>query len=1538
MRKLLVAFLILTVLVTAGFAAGNERSLQGALQHWTGVAGDNMPIEVTAASDRTLVVKAQPDGGSESFPHLNLALKQPEDWRRFHKLVGEVKLTSGNPDIVANGKEINFCLYDENLRHENLAGNPAVQQSFGKPKVAAGDWQPLELDLSTAERGKVRGLDIYLYEMPYSYPHEYQFEFRNLRLVGEDLSKVVFDGVSFDPAILKGEAGRAVGELATAGDGLRLALGDRGGIVRLTEPAGTLGRRENGVSGILLRDAAQNGVPVMAGGEITAQDGVIRQAAVLPELKLSLEAEYLTRGESLIIRGAVETLEAADRAVTVYVTLPVDSGSYEFFQSLSRSAEPFREFRSLPHYEVKLTGYPFTALADSGADLALGIGVDLGKPCTYRLGFNPALKVLYVAFDLALTDIETVHGESLKVGNFEAVVYPTDAAWGMRSAAERYYQLYPEYFVDRVQCGGGWEVPWHRRQSGQTPEEIVAGGYRFVWGADELSAEEWNWNADHDILNLIYIEPEFFQFSMGDYQSPTTEETMARLKRLSENDETEWRKFLPLHYSTAYNCNPHAKSADRRAFLHSLMKATLASGMQDKNGELVLGLGNRVAWIGDSGFGAMVPCNLNPAIPDGRGMAAFETMLEPMMAEFAAEQRRAPRGFGLDCFMDVPPDYRRENFRYAALPLAFDPETKQPMVQRGFGSLEWLKALTERCRPRNMVVMANAFGPMTFASPYLDIFGIEGTMVSDPEFLRTIAGPKRPITYLPYDPQPKPGIEYHLFWGIYPGRNVTVDILRPMIPVLDALYEASWQPVTRLEADQGVRVERYGVSGVGKIYFTAHNPGRSAVKTTLRPALSELGLVDGDRFRQIYPEERELSGTRRVNLTLKAGETVVLAVEPSGRPAAAAAETSNNSKEEPMLKVVRDKDSLTLYHGADRVEVGLDRARLTFTTSAGCRVLQAYTSNYLDWGVYWPQPAASQKEPEIVETGDRIEVKLCYPVELQREFQLKLTVDRQLPGIQVEADLINRSAALRCELWNWGWEEEATEYATRDEIDGIWRGKASSNAAYLPAVEGDFDVYGWAAWPGNGNWQWAIVAQCNMSLCRTHADYIQSNAMLHASPREQLLGPGDGMNISFLLTAVDSLAQLEALYQQAQAAGCPAALGVEAGCPFELIEYGQPAPEWLRHGDKYSNCPAVTSVNLPDLRYLTPEQRKEYWFNTLFFTHAVGDKAVRQALREAGMPCTLYYNWMEIYPKESDDYPAGYHLLEHPEWINIDEKGEKRISGWGQAHNLELYSTCMHQLSLHERAAAQMRELFTGDGQVNGIFIDNCSNLPECFGDKFGVHSHQPGKDNHAMYMELLKAVYAAVKACGKDNIVMQNNNNNPAHWSFCDTSMAEETVIFTDWETLEYKGRLAAEAYRHGKVPSILNYLQFSYNRDTREYYSTDEFEAIEYNCTFSYVYARLFDMLWSAWNYLYEQEHLMPLAQRYFRLDLSNPTSPLQQTGKVFHRDFGRYKLLLNSDRRHPAALTVDGKWRNINDDQVYAGEIELEPYGAIILEKVD
>lgn len=858
------------------FAEDLEKPLAGNGLEWTGGAGGKSSVKII--SQNPLTAEVTVGGGPEGFPGLKLHFPQAVDLRPFDRILCEVKLESDDRGLTEGGKEFACCLYDDNHRHEMLDGNPHIQQVFAKINVKAGDWQDVVVNLKPAVRGKAQYFDICLYDMPYNYPHSYKVAFRNLRLVGPDPELTFFDGISYPPQSLKtSNHDKEKTVSLKTDDGLELALAKTGAVTELRIDGKTTGKNIDRLSGILLRDAQTDRPPVMIGGTIKKSGGAFHQQAEVGNLGLKLDATYRAEKNRLIVEGCVESTRSEDRAVTVYIAFPLQSFPWKWHRGLRHSLEPFEEMKKVPQFEDSFSNYPLAVLSHS-PNSGMALILDQGCPVVHRFGINPREKTFFVAFDFALLDQKNHRDEPQNKADFAVELVRTDAEWGFRSGVEKLYELHPEHFVDRVGHGGGWEIGGYRRETKNTDEERRAGGYRFDWSAVDIDKDLWQWNAKNSVVNLIYIEPDFLQFSMGDFKSPTQQETLQRMNKLAEGDESEWEKFLPLHYSRAYNCNPHPKECELKPFLSALIKSIVVSGMHDRNGEPILGLGYRPGWIGDSGFGAMIPANLAPAIPGGRGETVLKTCLGDLYDEFVANGWTVPGGFGLDCFMDVPNDYRRENFKYMDTPLSFDPETKQPMVPRGFGSIEWLKELRRRYADRNGLVMANAFGPMTFAAPALDIFGIENTMVYDPAFYRVIAGPKRPITFLPYDPPPQAKLDQHLFWGIYPGRAVSVDTLRPMIPVLDAIYEAGWQPVTGAWTKPGiVQIERFGGIDDKTAYLTLYNPSDKGGAVTVRIDPKILGARNKASI--FYGKGEATKRNHIINVEMAPKETKVIRLE-----------------------------------------------------------------------------------------------------------------------------------------------------------------------------------------------------------------------------------------------------------------------------------------------------------------------------------------------------------------------------------------------------------------------------------------------------------------------------------------------------------------------------------------------------------------------------------------------------------------------------------------------------------------------------------
>jgi hypothetical protein len=190
-------------------------------------------------------------------------------------------------------------------------------------------------------------------------------------------------------------------------------------------------------------------------------------------------------------------------------------------------------------------------------------------------------------------------------------------------------------------------------------------------------------------------------------------------------------------------------------------------------------------------------------------------------------------------------NYRREHFQYADTPLSFGAHDHKPVQVAAFATLEWLKELAEEMHGRGLVLMANCSwhitpGWLTFAAPYLDIFGAEAPKFADPDFIRAIAY-RKPCTDLPYDPRPDWEVAWHLLHGIYPGHGNKVEVMQQYAPLLQELATSGWEAVTHARVEPShLRIERFG--GGDRVYLTVHNPGEEAVQARVVVDAQALGM------------------------------------------------------------------------------------------------------------------------------------------------------------------------------------------------------------------------------------------------------------------------------------------------------------------------------------------------------------------------------------------------------------------------------------------------------------------------------------------------------------------------------------------------------------------------------------------------------------------------------------------------------------------------------------------------------------------------
>lgn len=827
----------LALMVIVSSAIGQSLNLLGEPKDWSaGIDRGRTKMQLSKTDD-ALVVDIDADGDTEDFPKIRRILPVPQDWRPYARLRVRLRVICDDPNV--HSKAIAFVFYDEQTRLPDYPGKPMKQQVIRRT-VPVGRWVEIAEWLTEIRRATIRQFDLYLYELPPSTPHKFRWEVAKLELeqIAGRVGTVVFDGLIFARQQFKGSAGKAVAKVATK-DGLQLLVGASGEILQVSIGRRVLGEASADLpTGLLVRDVTrQDEPPKMVGGKIVQKAAEVQQQAKLYDLGLEVSVIYKSMGNWLEISGRIADLRKEDRAITVYFALPVIKGQWRWWDSVAVSRTGTDEAAELHYLErgmgYGLSGshskYPLGALTlpDQGG-LTLAIRMD--EPAVHRIAYNPSLSLFYIAIDFGLVPEKRIDGSPLWEAPFRFLLYHHDPDWGFRSALQRYYDFFPQFFFKRVKREGGWYVWGNMAET----KGVLEAGFAFHWGPRD--AEAIKWDNRHGTLALFYIEPQTYQQSHQDFdQPPTFNDVITRLKKLAENDAEELERVS----KTSYRVHPLAHTdEDLKQRIRETAQVVLQSLNYNAFGHPYIGIG-RYSWMNNR-WGAILSCNLAPNLPKGKGWFNIHRVILPALDAMEKVGARYD-GIALDSFGGYGNssyvNYRREHFRYSQLPLSFSASDHQPVQVAFFTTIEWLRKLSEMAHKRDLVFMANCSwgatpGWLTFAAPYLDIFGAEHPHFADPDFIRAIAYQK-PCTDLPYKPRPEWEVAWHLLHGIFPGHGNDMQLLLKYAPLMQLLAKAGWQPITGARVNpEFVHIERFGTGN--QIYLVAHNPTDKQIDATVQ--------------------------------------------------------------------------------------------------------------------------------------------------------------------------------------------------------------------------------------------------------------------------------------------------------------------------------------------------------------------------------------------------------------------------------------------------------------------------------------------------------------------------------------------------------------------------------------------------------------------------------------------------------------------------------------------------------------------------------
>ena len=471
----------------------------------------------------------------------------------------------------------------------------------------------------------------------------------------------IYDSQSLLPLPKRENRGNgAVMRSISSTDGLTLGLNAQSDVVSVK--AGGQEITSTGQGGFYLRDVAADGpMQILHGTPNPYKTGGMIFRSELPDSQVRFVAQIVPEGDAFAIDGELTDTTGNDRAFTVYFALPVGAEGWLWGDDIRRS-HPIasgQEFSNLTHTNIGATGglslYPFGAVSQGKAGVALANRMDW--PAVTRIFYNGTTRQLVMAWDMALTK-KTVAWPG-RNARFRGMLYrlpPETAAWGFRTAAQKFYRLNAPNFDRFAKADGIW-MPF---TDPAKIKDFADFGIAYHEGDNSLKTDD-----AANILSFRYTEPMTWWMPISPETPRTYEAAMAMVNALATD--------------------PHPKSKTDQ----DLARAVLNSGSQDESGHFNLEFRNE-PWAN----GAVFVMNTNPelaATADKPTRAYLDYNIDMAMKMYGAEAKRT-RGDqdgeyldSLEGWSDVQ-DYRPSNIAANPYPLPFDTDSRHPVLPQWYST------------------------------------------------------------------------------------------------------------------------------------------------------------------------------------------------------------------------------------------------------------------------------------------------------------------------------------------------------------------------------------------------------------------------------------------------------------------------------------------------------------------------------------------------------------------------------------------------------------------------------------------------------------------------------------------------------------------------------------------------------------------------------------------------------------------------------------------------------------------------------------
>jgi len=586
---------------------------------------------------------------------------------------------------------------------------------------------------------------------------------------------------------------------------------------------------------VQLLDVFGGRAPVPFGGTVSSdEDGLTQTARVAG---LDLRVRYTSVGSAIRVDATLTDSTGSDRAVEVEFRLPlqISGASWEHNLATSVLISPGTRYENLYTGFGAQThsNYPFATVRSDEA--AVSMAVPMG-PQMQRFSYD-SVSGFRSAWDLGLSPAAT---KTRSRAAFSFYIYTQAPRWGMRAAAEKYYELEPASFASNSSIEGSWTLA-SRDTLGR-----VANSQDFGWGF--LLPSNMGTLADSKgLATLHYVDPVGWFRNFPEYRGSTTPPPYGALVGALVSDAETGT-------GVTVDGTP----------INEMAQATINSSPFDPSG-LYQVFANSYFWYGKRLH--IYPVSPDPDIP------------APSMWSVVKKYRVDTKlggttdGIFLDditaTFGNVE-NHRRSLWAHSDLPLSFSYTSRKVVLYDGFSIGEFCTGMSAYLHSEGLVQAASINpGSYVWFAASQDMLGgeAEGAETADRAYLRRTLGYSKPWSNLLVNDTTSDAadaatvlkyLRQALLLGYFPGAAgeywnspAAYERDRPLwkkyIPLIRKIVEAGWKPIPyATSSDPGVLLERFDRGSESPFYLTAQNSGggSSTFQITLEGA--SLGLIEGD--------------------------------------------------------------------------------------------------------------------------------------------------------------------------------------------------------------------------------------------------------------------------------------------------------------------------------------------------------------------------------------------------------------------------------------------------------------------------------------------------------------------------------------------------------------------------------------------------------------------------------------------------------------------------------------------------------------------